>query len=91
MNLRELRNKRGLRRNFVADTVGICGKHLNDIEGGRVNLTQKVAQKLSSLYHLEVEKIFEMYKEGQSYEQYKSSRRTKRTITRNREAFEKEE
>ncbi|MGG7214021.1 helix-turn-helix domain-containing protein [Clostridium nigeriense] len=68
MNLRNLRNKRGLRRNFVADTVGICGKHLNDIEGGRVNLTQKVAEKLAELYQLDVGEIFKMYKEGQNYE-----------------------
>lgn len=66
MNLRELRNKRGLRRNYVAEIVGICGKHLNDIEGGRVNLTQKVAEKLSELYQLDIGKVFEMYKEGQN-------------------------
>lgn len=64
MNLKEYRMKTGLRRAFVADTVGICGKHLNDIEGGRVNLTQKVAKKLSELYKLDIEKIFEMYEEG---------------------------
>lgn len=66
MNLRELRNKRGLKRKYVAETVGICGKHLNDIEGGRVNLTQKVAEKLSKLYQLDIEIILGMYKEGQS-------------------------
>ena len=68
MDLRNLRNKRGLRRNFVADKVGICGKHLNDIERGRVNLTQKVAERLAELYQLDIEEIFQMYKEGQSYE-----------------------
>jgi len=68
LNLRNFRNKRGLRRNFVADAAGICGKHLNDIEGGRVNLTQKIAEKLAELYQLDVEEVFEMYKEGRSCE-----------------------
>lgn len=68
MSLRNFRNKRGLRRGFVADAVGICGKHLNDIEGGRVNLTQKVAEKLSAVYQLDVEEIFKMYEEGKHYE-----------------------
>lgn len=67
MNLRELRNKRGLRRNFVANMVGICGKHLNDIEGGRVNLTRKVAEKLSKVYQLDIEEIFKLYKEGKDF------------------------
>ena len=64
MNLRNLRNERGLRRSFVANMVGICGKHLNDIERGRVNLTQKVAD----VYQLDIEEIFKLYKEGQNYE-----------------------
>lgn len=67
MNLRSLRNERGLRRNFVANRVGICGKHLNDIEGGRVNLTQKVAGKLAEVYQLDIEKIFKLYKEGENH------------------------
>lgn len=66
MTLRELRNKRGLRRKYVAEMSGICGKHLNDIEGGRVNLTQKVAEKLSDVYQLEIEAIFNMYEEGKN-------------------------
>ncbi|SCJ50469.1 helix-turn-helix transcriptional regulator [uncultured Clostridium sp.] len=68
MNLRNLRNERGLRRSFVANMVGICGKHLNDIERGRVNLTQKVAEKLADVYQLDIEEIFKLYKEGQNYE-----------------------
>lgn len=68
MNLRNLRNERGLRRSFVANMVGICGKHLNDIERGRVNLTHKVAEKLADVYQLDIEEIFKLYKEGQNYE-----------------------
>lgn len=68
MNLRTLRSERGLRRNFVANIVGICGKHLNDIEGGRVNLTQKVAGKLAEVYQLDIEEIFKLYEEGKNYE-----------------------
>lgn len=66
MNLRDLRNKRGFRRNYVAEIVGICGKHLNDIEAGKVNLTPKVAEKLSDIYQLDSKEIFEMYLEGKN-------------------------
>ena len=66
MNLRDLRNKRGLKRKYVAEMVGICGKHLNDIEAGKVNLTPKVAEKLSNIYQLDSKEIFEMYLEGRN-------------------------
>ncbi|KZL88663.1 helix-turn-helix transcriptional regulator [Clostridium magnum] len=63
MNLREFRYIKGLQRQFVASKVGICGKHLNDIESGRVNLTVKVKQKLSDLYKTDEKDIESMYKE----------------------------
>lgn len=66
MNLRQLRNSRGLQRKFVVSKLGISGKHLNDIEAGRVNLTNKVAAKLSKFYDIDVEKIKKMYKEGKN-------------------------
>ncbi|MDP4179062.1 MAG: helix-turn-helix transcriptional regulator [Bacillota bacterium] len=64
MNLRELRRKNGYQRKFVAEKVNICGKHLNDIEAARVNLTEKVANKLSIFYNIELDKIKNMYLEG---------------------------
>lgn len=66
MNLRDLRNERGLKRKYVAEMVGICGKHLNDIEAAKVNLTPKVAEKLSNIYQLDSKEIFEMYLEGKN-------------------------
>lgn len=64
MNLRQLRNSRGLQRKFVVSKLNISGKHLNDIEAGRVNLTDKVAAKLSNFYGVNVKEIKKMYKEG---------------------------
>lgn len=66
--LRELRYKRGLQRKFVAEKIGICGKHLNDIEIGKVNLTDDVAKKLADVYAEDVENIKYMYKEGKNEE-----------------------
>ncbi|MBS6502898.1 MAG: helix-turn-helix transcriptional regulator [Clostridium sp.] len=68
MNLRELRKSKGIQRQYASEKIGICGKHLNDIEGGRVNLTDKVAKKFSELYQLDIKNIFEMYKEGRNNE-----------------------
>lgn len=64
MDLRQLRNSRGLQRKFVVSKINISGKHLNDIEAGRVNLTDKVAAKLSNFYGVNVKEIKKMYKEG---------------------------
>ena len=50
----------------MAEISGICGKHLNDLDGGRVNLTQRVAEKLSDVYQLEIKAIFKMYEEGKN-------------------------
>ncbi|HDK7218088.1 TPA: helix-turn-helix transcriptional regulator [Clostridium botulinum] len=66
MNLRQYRNSRGLQRKFVVSNIQISGKHLNDIEGGRVNLTDKIALKLSNFYCISVKKIREMYEEGKN-------------------------
>lgn len=64
MNLKELRANKGFQRKFVVAKVGISGKHLNDIEAGRVNLTDKVAARLSEIYGINVSNIKEMYQEG---------------------------
>lgn len=66
MNLRVYRNAKGLQRKFVAEKIGICGKHLNDIEIGKVNLTDNVAKKLADVYSEDVKKIKNMYLEGKN-------------------------
>ncbi|ABS33223.1 helix-turn-helix transcriptional regulator [Clostridium botulinum] len=66
MDLRQFRNNRGLQRKFVASKIKISGKHLNDIEAGRVNLTDKVALRFSHLYSVNIQKIKQMYKEGKN-------------------------
>lgn len=68
MGLRELRNKKGLQRKFVAARIGICGKHLNDIEAGKVNLTEEIAKKLADVYTEDVGIIKSMYMEGRNEE-----------------------
>jgi len=70
MNLRQLREGRGYQRKFVAKKIGICGKHLNDIEAGKVNLTEKVAVKFSEVYDIELNKIKNMYEEGKDSEKH---------------------
>ncbi|QXE20426.1 helix-turn-helix domain-containing protein [Clostridium sp. 001] len=66
MDLKELRSDRGFQRKFVATKIGISGKHLNDIEAGRVNLTTSVATKFSNFYGIDVTAIKEMYEEGKN-------------------------
>ena len=60
-------NTKGLQRQFVAEQIGICGKHLNDIEAGRVNLTDNIAKKLSVLYEVNIELIRDMYAESKNF------------------------
>ncbi|GCD12218.1 MULTISPECIES: helix-turn-helix domain-containing protein [Clostridium] len=66
MNLKEFRDSRGSQRKFVVANIGICGKHLNDVEAGRVNLTDNVATKLSQFYNVSVDTIKKMYEEGKN-------------------------
>jgi len=68
MTLKEFRANKGLQRKFVVTKVGISGKHLNDIEAGRVNLTDKFAVKLSKFYKVDISTIQTMYKEGRNEE-----------------------
>lgn len=63
-SLRKLRYNAGLQRKFVAQKVGITGKHLNDIEAGKVNLTDNVAKRLANVYNIDVETIKKIYMEG---------------------------
>jgi len=64
--LRKLRYDKGLQRKFVALKIGICGKHLNDIEIGTVSLTVDVAKRFSDFYEIEVNEINNMYMEGKN-------------------------
>lgn len=64
MDLKELRAHKGYQRKFVVEKICISSKHLNDIEAGRVNLTDRVANKLSIFYDLDVDEIKSMYMEG---------------------------
>ncbi|MCX7884249.1 MAG: helix-turn-helix transcriptional regulator [Caloramator sp.] len=66
MNLRELRYSKGLQRKFVAEHINISGKHLNDIEKGKVNLTDKMCKKLSKFYGIGEDEIKLMYLEGKN-------------------------
>lgn len=66
MNLREFRYSKGLQRQYVSSQIDISGKHLNDIEIGKVNLTDKIASKLSTLYNVEISTIKSMYEEGKN-------------------------
>lgn len=65
-SLRKFRYDRGLQRKFVAKKINVCGKHLNDIEAGRVTLTDKVAEKISKLYNISIEDVISMYEEGKN-------------------------
>jgi len=64
MNLKIFRDNKGFQRKYVVSNIGISGKHLNDIEAGRVNLTDKCATKLSEFYGVDVGDIKNMYEEG---------------------------
>lgn len=64
MNLKKFRDNEGFQRKYVVSKIGISGKHLNDIEAGRVNLTDKYATRLSEFYGVDINVIKNMYEEG---------------------------
>lgn len=66
MDLKQFRAKKGFQRKFVVAGIGISSRHLNDVEAGRVNLTDKVAVKFSVFYGVEVSTIKIMYLEGKN-------------------------
>lgn len=61
--LRELRNSKGLQRKFVAESIGVSARHLNDIEIANVNLTDNIATKLAAVYGVDEEYLKELYDE----------------------------
>lgn len=66
--LKETREKVGLKRDYVAQALGISGDHLNKIERGETPLSLKKMNTLSKLYHVTVEEMasiaIETVKEG---------------------------
>jgi DNA-binding XRE family transcriptional regulator len=80
LNLREFRKSKGYQRKFIAESVGICGKHLNDVEAGKVSLTDKVCKKLSTTYCISMKKVREMYREGLHGKIIKELGNTQKTI-----------
>lgn len=60
-NLRAFRYDKGLQRKYVAEKIGISGRHLNDIEVGKVNLTDNVAIKMAEVYGVSLEIIKYLY------------------------------
>jgi DNA-binding XRE family transcriptional regulator len=66
MNLKTLRETKGFQRKFAVSKIGISGKHLNDIEAGRVNLTDNCAEKISQFYGVNIDDIKNMYEEGKN-------------------------
>lgn len=66
--LKETREKAGLKREYVAQALGISGDHLNKLERGETPLSLKKIATLSSLYHVTVEEManiaIETVKEG---------------------------
>lgn len=78
MTLKEYRDSKGLRPSFVATAIGVCRKHLNDIENGRVNLTENRADNLSQFYGINVNTIKEMYEEAKN-EKFRHSKKASTT------------
>lgn len=56
-SLRSIREKRGLKRNFVADNLGICPDHLNFIERGGTQAKEKYIEKLAEIYNLPLDEM----------------------------------
>lgn len=57
MQLREAREKAGLKRNFVADKLGISPDHLNLIERGKTPLNLVRIETLANLYNISFEEM----------------------------------
>lgn len=55
--LREVRENRGLRRDFVAAKLSISPDHLNLIERGKTALTLNKIEALANLYNMKFEEM----------------------------------
>lgn len=56
-NLREIRKTNGIMPSFVANKLGVCYRHFARIEVGEATLTKERAEKLSSLYNVDINTI----------------------------------
>ena len=50
--LREIRESKGLKRDYVAKQLGICPDHLSTIERGGSQASLLQVKKLSEVYHM---------------------------------------
>lgn len=68
MKLKQLREKKGLQRKFVAEQLNISADHLNLLERGKSQLNLIKIDKLSRIYKIPfgemAEIAFTTYKEG---------------------------
>lgn len=67
--LRQARQKVGLRRDFVANKLGISADHLSLLERGKVKLDLLKTEKLATIYNMSFEEMskiaLETKKEGE--------------------------
>jgi len=55
--LRQARQKTGLRRDFVANKLGITADHLSLLERGKVKLDLLKTEKLANIYNITFEEM----------------------------------
>lgn len=69
----ELRLKKGLSGQVVAEKVGVNESHMNEIENGKQNPTYKVLQAIADLHKIRLSKLFWM-----AEEKYRKGKRSTR-------------
>ena len=72
--LTELRLKRNLSGQYVAEKVGVNESHMNEIENGKQNPTYRVLQAIADLHKIRLSKVLWLAEE--------KYRRAKRSATR---------
>ena len=70
----ELRLRRGLSGQYVAEKVGVNESHMNEIENGKQNPTYRVLQAIADLHKIRLSKVLWLAEE--------KYRRAKRSATR---------
>lgn len=55
--LKELRKKRSLTQNYLAEAAGLSSKHIGEIERGEVNLTIQSLDQIASALGLKVNEL----------------------------------
>lgn len=69
----ELRLKKGLSGQVVAEKVGVNESHMNEIENGKQNPTYKVLQAIADLHKIRLSKLLWM-----AEEKYRKGKRSTR-------------